>query len=335
MDLYQLTTVVLPDSVESIDRFAISNCYNLRTLVIGKNFKSCYIDFYKLIDLYDLSDKGNFSFAVNVHKSLYEPLSTVTDSDGYVFLEKDDEVFLVGYEGESSTLTFPQSFNGKNYSLYEYAFTGSQGVTNVVLPDCIKTIPNSAFMYSAIQNFTMSNSVTYIDENAFKYCTSLAELTFSENVTDICREAFLGCSSLKSIDLGKKLISLYYNAFQSCTSLEKVTLPSTFSGLYGREMFLDCDGLEEVVYSEGIEDTGDAIFKSCDNLKKVFLPKTIEKIDNATFYNCSKLEIIVYNSTIADWKLIEKDYQWNSGTGEYVIVCLDGTISKDNTIRYN
>ncbi len=335
---YQLTMVVLPDSVEAIDNWAFSGCYNIRTLVVGKNFNSYQNDpdtFNKLIDYYNLSDNSTFALGLNEHTTIYEPLSTVMDENGYVFLEKDNKTYLVGYDGDSSILTLPQSYNGKEYELYPYAFAKLQNITSITLPSCIKSISKSAFRESSVQNIIMTDAVTIIHDNAFAYCQSLQNINLSNNLTEIDEEAFLYCISLKSIDFGNKLRKINVNAFKNCVALKKIILPPSFIGLYGWKMFEDCEGLEEVVFSEGIEDTGDSAFKSCDSLKTVYLPNSLDKIDNATFYNCLKLESFIYNGTVSEWKIIQKDYQWSSGTADFIITCLDGTISKDGTIRYN
>ena len=113
------------------------------------------------------------------------------------------------------------------------AFYGCSSLTSVTIGDSVTSIGNSAFEYcynltsitvdknnnyyksidgnlctkdgkTLIQyaigktntDFTIPNSVTYIGDYAFRYCTSLTSVTIPDSVTSIGLGAFSGCTSL-------------------------------------------------------------------------------------------------------------------------------------------
>ena len=69
-------------------------------------------------------------------------------------------------------------------------------------------------------------------------------------------------------------------------------------------------------------------FDSCDKLRKVEIPNTITYIGAYAFRDCESLEEIIFNGTRAQWRAIDKASTWDRNTGDYLIKCTDGTISK-------
>ena len=57
------------------------------------------------------------------------------------------------------------------------------------------------------------------------------------------------------------------------------------------------------------------------------------RISSNAFYKCSSLIRINYNGTIEDWNEITKDGNWDNGSGNYIIYCTDGTITKNGIIN--
>ena len=52
-------------------------------------------------------------------------------------------------------------------------------------------------------------------------------------------------------------------------------------------------------------------------------------IEKGVFYACDKPILIDYKGTKEQWKAINKDLDWNDGTGgDYTITCTDGEMTK-------
>lgn len=123
----------------------------------------------------------------------------------------------------------------------------------------------------------------------------------------------------------------------------KLVIPSTFVGTgnngttkdstyhvttIGSSAFKDCENLTEVVIPDGVTKIEHDAFRSCSKLKKITIPNSVSSIGDDAFCNCSNLFDIYFNGTKAEWNSVGKWKNWNSGTVEYVIHCTDGDITK-------
>lgn len=71
-----------------------------------------------------------------------------------------------------------------------------EGVTEVVIPDCVKEIGEQAFCNcSNLTRITIPDSVTSIGSGAFRSCQNLTSITIPDSVADIGEGAFDGCDS--------------------------------------------------------------------------------------------------------------------------------------------
>lgn len=86
--------------------------------------------------------------------------------------------------------------------------------------------------------------------------------------------------------------------------------------------------LASVTVPEGATFLDDGAFYCCTNLATVNLPATLESIGYNAFCQCKELKTINYNGTKAQWYSMERAYLWDDYTGEYSIVCSDGTLTK-------
>ena len=80
------------------------------------------------------------------------------------------------------------------------AFINCTALQEVVLPNDVQVIGQSAFLSCPALTTVILPQVTRIDESAFQACTSLAELTL-DKVAAIDKSAFAGCTSLKTLKL--------------------------------------------------------------------------------------------------------------------------------------
>lgn len=104
----------------------------------------------------------------------------------------------------------------ENGVLKEYNGTS----TNVIIPDGVKKIGESAFVHnSVIQSITVPNSVTEIGEQAFYNCALLRSVVIhSEEQVMICRNAFRDCKNLTVLLLPEQVL-IGESAFRGCDGL--------------------------------------------------------------------------------------------------------------------
>ena len=71
----------------------------------------------------------------------------------------------------------------------------------------------------------------------------------------------------------------------------KITIPQTVNGYTVESIsylaFMNCEGITEVVISEGVRGINMCAFRGCRNLAKVTIPNSVTAIDDMAFYGCN------------------------------------------------
>ena len=62
----------------------------------------------------------------------------------------------------------------------------------------------------------------------------------------------------------------------------------------------------------------------------MYIPDSIIYIDSGSFEDCTALNIINYSGTVDDWDLITIDTDWAYNSGNFIIKCSNGNLSKNN-----
>ena len=97
----------------------------------------------------------------------------------------------------------------------------------------------------AISKINLPNSVTGIEEGAFKSCTRLTDINIPNSVTSIGPETFKSCTSLTDINIPNSVTSIGERAFSGCTSLTDINIPDAVKSIEP-ETFYNCDNLKSV-----------------------------------------------------------------------------------------
>ena len=183
----------------------------------------------------------------------------------------------------------------------------------LVLSDSITRIENRAFKDNTDLKFVIiPSSVTEIGDEAFSGCTNLQYIHIPNSVRRIGIAAFNNCNNLKSIaihlvDMNSTQGIICNLAFRCCDHLESVILPDTMD-LIGDYAFLGCVNLKSFVsYKSGYRLAsnqlpngiiGGGAFTRCDSLQRVVLPDTIAQISDYAFACCKSLTTIDFPKSL-------------------------------------
>lgn len=134
----------------------------------------------------------------------------------------------------------------------------SDGITEVVLPDGLRSIPDSCFRHSSIETVTIPASVTSIDSYAFYECTMLTNVEFEgNNLVSIGEHAF-SYSSITEIKIPEGVSVLHKSCFKYCYSLVLVELPTTLRSIKDRSFYEA--SLESIDIPDGVTKLGNLCF---------------------------------------------------------------------------
>ena len=298
-----ITSIVIPDSVISIDRSAFSGCTSLTEIVIpdsvteiGRSaFEGCTsLSKVKLSKNLTGIGSGVFSGCTS--------LAEITIPDGVT------SIVGSAFSGCTSLaeIVIPDSVT----SIGEWAFSGCTSLTEITIPDSVTEIGEFAFSgCTSLLKVVLSKNMTAIEAQTFSGCSSLESIIIPEGVTKIGTRsksedsmfdgaAFYGCTSLKEIIIPDSVTEIWSSAFSGCTSLSKVDLPKNLTKIEG-DTFFGCTSLAEITIPDSVTSIGGSAFKGCTSLSKVDLPKMLTTIEAGTFRGCTSLkEIIIPDSVI-------------------------------------
>ena len=170
----------------------------------------------------------------------------------------------------------------------------------------------------AISKINLPNSVTGIEEGAFKSCTRLTDINIPNSVTSIGPETFKSCTSLTDINIPNSVTSIGERAFSGCTSLTDINIPNSVTSIEWAT-FVYSTSLTDINIPNSVTSIGEQAFYNCDNLKSVYMnASTPPFIGSQAFHNISKdLTIYIPRGSYTAY--------WLSYWGNYNLVEYDPT----------
>ena len=351
-----ITSVTIGDGVTSIGDDAFYDCSGLTSVTIGDSVTSigdyAFDCCYKLVEVYNksllsITAGSKFNgyigyYAKNVYTA--EGGSWFTDtSDGYRFLYDGTNAYLIGYYGDQTELTLPDSFIAHNgteiteYGIYDYAFYSCDGLTSVTIPDSVTSIGDDAFRSCTGLTEINWNAVSVKDfdynSNVFSHAGTAGDgiaVTFGDSVEKIPAYLFrVSISSyspnIKSVIIGSDVKSIGYGAFEDCTGLTSITIPDGVTSI-GNDAFFNCSGLTSVTIGDGVTSIGRSAFCRCTGLTSVTIGAGVKSIGYQAFSYCTGLTSIYYTGDITGWLNISGLANLASRISSECKLFLDGTI---------
>lgn len=321
-----LAKVELSENIDTISSNAFYNCSSLIDVVVPDALGDLTLGnsaFYNCSMLSDDSVNAICSH-INIQPTnssvFYQCTSLKNVTTNYVY----------SYWFENCTKLKSITIKKTNGNLGDGTFRGCKMLSNVNLPQGVKTLGNYCFQNTGIETFTIPKTVSLIDYYCFAGCSKLKNITIEDGASyELDSYAFSECSSLTNEDVHNimehyKSVSSYI--FQKCTGLTDVSVSrfweEMFSGctnlikavsLVGRPtgnyVFENCTNLQEVRFADGTDTIGYALFRSCTSLKTVYLPSSITTANSNSltdsgssniFYGCTALEDVQLGQ---DWNM--------------------------------
>lgn len=227
-----LEEVVLSKNLKTIGPWAFSGCFELKSIDIPESvtkiengaFSGCYS-----LENFNVSQNTNFGDRV-FGENMWTSIPALSDDyNTWLYDDNASDFFvwngcLFAYRGSSKTPVIPSGVCGVGDKVFE-----NSDITGVTIPEGVRYINNGAFKNcTSLKNVKIPKSVQKIGEYAFYECSSLSSVTFSVGLKSIEDNAFGYCEALKKVVLPEGLEKLD-GAFYECYNLENITFPSSLS----------------------------------------------------------------------------------------------------------
>ena len=236
-DTYNLKSVVIPESVESIGGAAFWESRGLTDIKIGSNIK--HLGGYVFGHTGYWLDESNWENGV-----LY--------IDNYLIDSKEEKC--------SSRLEIK---NGTTL-IGGWAFANNRSIENLIIPDSVKIICENAFsMCEILKTVDLGAGVEIIEDHAFFLCENLISIDIPDSAKYLGKNSFTGCRGMKSLSIGKGVTEIPQECFSFCENLKTLTFTSNVR-IIGDSAFNDNKELNTVYYY-GTKEQWESIEVSEDN----------------------------------------------------------------------
>lgn|GEM_PF-1579258 len=307
------TSIVIPDTVNTIADNAFRGCKSLKTLTMPITAIS----------------SGSFSGCENIE---YITLTGGTDGkmptgiSGYPWTDTDNLKNVTFAEGV--TYIASRSFQGTN-------------LTELVFPSTMQEIAQYAFYGCATIRSIDFGGCEEIGNNAFYNGYGLQRVFFGKNLTYVGSSAFSGCPATVTYYEGSasEAYDIQFNSFNKAVDTNAHWIYNysrtahTFDGdvLFNKnKTMLICyphymtdrfyavpdtvrsidqgallsSSLLAVSLPEGLKNIGKNAFSDCGNLTSLYMPAGIVSIDEFAFGNGERISDIYYGGSEEDWNKI-------------------------------
>ncbi len=300
-----LTEVVLPESLREIELHTFTECPRLERIYIPAG----------VVDL----DPNAFEFCDNLNYIEVDPENTLyaSDSRGVVF-NKEMTMLLIAPKGLKGSYTVPETvtaigglieYHHKPHFEVKHAYLGFKGcgqLTDIVLPQGLESIGNSAFLNcTGLKSVKLPDDLKEIGLSAFFHCSRLKEIHIS-GVRYLPGNAFAECGALERVVLGDGVEEIGDHAFQKCRVLREVVFPDSLKSI-GTQAFESTD-ISSLTLPEKLLQVGEDAFQTSDLTHVTFLgnPPSMKSFERSN-------AILAYPEGNEKWKaIVENNAGWHT-----------------------
>ena len=327
-----ITSVIIPDAVTTIENSAFRECESLSSVTLGKNIIKIGEQAFHEAALKNVTIPASVkeiqsrAFECNTLENIeVDPENaSYLSLDGVLYTK--DKTTLLQFPAQKNGIEIPESVT----SIGEYAFYSCYKLTSIIIPDAVTTIGNRGFGdCSNLTSITLGSGLTTIEDNAFSGCETLVEIyNLSElELTkgsyengSVARYAKVIHTSIEDKSILANIDGYTFVVLEDKAELLSYTgtdtnlkLPNTFeydgqtvsSYTIGKTFRIN-KGVISLVIPDAVTEIPEGQFEEYFNLFSVTIGKNVTQIGEYAFHDCERL-FEVYNLSQLDIQLGSTD----------------------------
>ena len=318
---YNITSIVLPDSVTNIDDMVFAYCDSLESVIIGNNVENigahAFLECYSLINInipdsvkimgdqmfYGCSNLERVTIGSGVEQlcdRTFEDCSSLAT----IFVDESntcyfsDENGLLFNKNKTRLIQYPAQNKAVNYSIPnsvveigDVAFAYCKYLTTIFIPCGVKNVSDDTF-----RNCKSLISII-VDENNIYYSSDGNGVLFNKDKTTLI--SYPGGKKESSYVIPDGVKNICESAFHYCYNLTDIVISDSVTDI-ADYTFYQLNTLKSVVIGKGVKNIGRYAFGYCYNLKSVVIGDSVTNIDGCAFYKCKRLINVVIPDSVTN-----------------------------------
>lgn len=299
-----ITSISLPQSVESIAYAAFGDCKKLESVELNQGLRSMDSAVFANTKITELVIPSTITEINEMAFTSCKSLEKVTfEGDAPSAYLYSNEVTVIDVpKNVHYTIYYHENANGFTSPIWNGYKTQMIGAEPTEIPtyhgfEYLENEEGNITIFSYIGSESEviipqqidGENVTRIGARAFKYNNSIVSIVIPDTVTVIDQSAFYCCSALENVQFSNTLTSIETAAFFACSSLKTVTFPDSLYSI-GKDAFSNGRNLETIVLNHGLANIEDGAFAYADKLTEVIIPSTVESMTEYAFVACRSLQ---------------------------------------------
>lgn len=248
-----ITSVVIPEGVEEIQKYAFYNCPGLNEVVLPSSVKIVReYAFCKDAKLETI----NLDTVTVIGREAFKDCAKLNN----INLPK---IYAIGADAFTNCVSLETVDLTTLRNTGKQAFKGCTALTSVVLSPDTK-LSYAMFVMSGLTSVDIYEQVE-IPEFCFAKCDNLETVTINNDIINVGKGAFSDCPKLTNVKFNASVDRLDEQAFYNCTGLRTITLPNNEVSL-GKNCFYKCKNLGAIGFAENtkLENLDGSFFHETD-----------------------------------------------------------------------
>ena len=329
-----VTSVTIGSGVQSIGNYAFKNCTSLTTVTFNGEESEITMDVYKVFAGTPYLTNKYPEIMKITYTADNKLAETTSDKTAGLHTDRFGGLNIVSHTFENGVGEIV--FDGPVITTGTYAFYASQ-IKTITLPASLETIDQYVFAMSSLESITIPASVKNINYYAFYSTGNLETVIYEGNESNINIDSAAFAGSLAQYN--KPENKIIYEAPEKLTQLPQA------STMYGNGVYLSGtnvswfkhifkDGVGTIFYTGPVNYLYGDLFVG-EGITSVTLPPQLSGINAYAFYGCTTLTTVNYLGGMDNVNISENAF-YNSPYEETIQETTNGvTYYANKIIRFN